>query len=96
MRAVCARSAAAMACKRAVFLLRGGQSEHPGGRARATADVGHDGGDIAGSLDAFQRRGHEKQARLPQYGVVFLSRRGSLGEVARLRRRYAFIWGLRG
>ena len=47
-----------MSCKGAVFLLSRGQREHPGGGAGTAADLAHGGGDIAGSLDAFERRGH--------------------------------------
>ena len=54
--------------ERAVLLVRRGQSEHAGSRTRRTADFGHDGGDIAGALDAFQRRGHEKRPVCPGTG----------------------------
>ena len=42
----------------AVLLLGRGQRQHLGGRARTAADLAHGGGNIARSLNAFERRGH--------------------------------------
>ena len=41
-----------------IFLRGRGQRQGPGGRAGAAADLAHGGGDIAGSIDTFERRGH--------------------------------------
>ncbi len=70
--------------KRLILLVRRRERQHPGGRTGTAADLGHGGGDIAGSLDAFQRRGHgRKRPVSPIISVVFLSRRGRGGEIGR-------------
>ena len=58
MRADCARMAAAMSSKARSFCAVGAKRQHAGSLPRAAADLGHGGGDIARSLDAFQRRAH--------------------------------------
>ena len=70
-----------------VFLLGGGKREDPGRRAGAASDLVHGGGDIAGALDAFERRGHFRQKTLekpwkPLSERTFLPRRGSPGEIS--------------
>ena len=59
MRAACARTAAAMAASAAILLRRRRQRQDPARRrARGRPISRHDGGDIAGSFNAFERRAH--------------------------------------
>ena len=85
--------------ERAVLLLGGRERQRPGGRARLAPDCAHDGGNIAGTLDAFQRRGHFREILglnlvKSLNGVVFLTRRGSGGEIGRSKAfRSSQSWG---
>ena len=58
------------ALQRAVLLRGRGERQHPGGGAAAPADFAHRGGDIARSLDAFERRAHAERPVQPRFGLV--------------------------
>ena len=73
--------------KGAIFLLSRSQRQHPGGRAGTATDLAHGGGNVAGSLDTLERRGHisRKTRKNPCPWALSYHVEGSGGEVGPVR-----------